>query len=470
MLPPDSPNSAEGATLDPTPDEMRRLGHLAVDLAVEHWTTLRQRRVGQRASAAEAGAVIREPLPETGHGLESSLHRYFEQLLDTATFTNHPRFFAYVPGPGSFAGALGGWVAAATNLFVGTWLGGAGMAQLELEVLEWLRQALELPEGTTGVLTSGGSVANMSALAAARAHAGAPERGAVFTSEAAHYSFAKGARVIGLPEAAIRAVPTDARGRMRVDALRGALQAAVDGGEVPFCVCATAGTTSIGSIDPLTEIADLCAEFGVWLHVDGAYGAAVALLPEEREALAGIERADSLTLDPHKWLYAPFECGCLLTAHTGSLRRAFTADADYLQDVPRDEVNFFERGPELSRGNRALPLWMLLRSVGLERIRVAIRSDLRLCRLARDLIAADPRLEIVTEPQLSIFSFAVRGDEDASQRLVEILLQDGRVMLSSARVDGRFVLRFCVVNHRTSEDDIRAAVAVIRDSVAAAAE
>jgi glutamate/tyrosine decarboxylase-like PLP-dependent enzyme len=449
-------------TLDPPIEEMRRLGYLAVDRAVDHLAALGARRVAARATSAQLQALVREPLPRRGRGAADSQRRFFDELLPTATLVNHPRFVAYIPGPGSFAGALGAWVAAATNLFVGTWLGGGGMAQLELEVLDWLRQALRLPAGFTGILTTGGSMANLGALAAARARAGQPADGVVYTSSEAHYSVMKAARVLGFAERGVRALPADAAQRLPPAAVAAALDADRAAGRAPVCVCATAGTTSTGAIDPLEEIAQVCRARGVWLHVDAAYGGAAALLEDGRELLAGLERADSITLDPHKWLYAPFESGCLLTRHSDALRQAFAADAQYLQDVPRDEVNFFERGPELSRGNRALPLWLLLRSVGLDAIAAAIADDQRRCRLARDLLAADPRIQIVTEPSLSVFTFAPQDGDDAGRALVERILADGHAMLSSTRVGGRLALRFCVANHRTTDDDIHSTITRIR--------
>lgn len=452
-------------SLDPDLEEMRRIGRAAVDRAVEHLAGLSGRRVARRVTSAEMERALREPLPRGGHGIESCTERFFDHVLPDATLVNHPRFFAYIPGPGSFAGAVGEWVAAATNLFVGTWLGGASMAQLELEVLRWLREALGLPEGFEGILSTGGSMANLGALAAARVRLAVPVRGVVYTSAEAHYSIAKAARVLGAGPAQIRILPCDKGQRMVPAAVAEALRRDRQAGLEPWAVCATAGTTSTGAIDPLEELADLCAEQRVWLHVDAAYGGAVALLPECRPSLAGLERADSITLDPHKWLYTPFESGCLLTRHVDDLHAAFTADGQYMQDVPRDEVNLFERGPELSRGNRATKLWFTLRALGVDAIADAIREDLRLCRLARDLLAEDERVTIVTEPQLSIFSFVVAGGEPAGRQLLERILADGWLMLSSSRVGDEFVLRVCVANHRTTEDDIRSAMARIRELV-----
>ena len=439
-------------SLNPSPEEMRRIGHLAVDRAVAHLEHLGERRVVTRPLASELVPLVAEPLPRTGKGMDDSIRRYFEDLLPRATLVNHPRFFAYIPGPGSFAGAVGEWLAASTNLFVGSWLGGASMAQLEVQVLDWLRQMLHLPEPFTGILTSGGSVANLSGLAAARTRIEDLSKATVYTSAEAHYSVVKAARILGIPGENIRALDVDEEQRLQPEIVAQAVGRDRRAGLLPMALCATAGTTNTGAVDPLAAHADLCESEGLWLHVDAAYGAGIGLLPEGREILAGLDRSDSITLDPHKWFYSPFESGCLLTRRTEELETAFQGDASYMQDVPRDEVNFFTRGPELSRGNRALKLWMLLRAVGVDAIAGAVAQDLRLCRLACQLLQQDPRIEIVTHPRLSVFTFAVRGGDAPSQELMDAILADGYLMLSSSRVGDRYVLRFCVANHRTTED------------------
>lgn len=444
--------------IDPDPETMRRLGYRAVDRAVEHLARLGSLRVMTPPDPQQLHELVRESLPRQARGVEESIDKLFDELLPRATLVNHPRFFAYVPGPGSFVGALGEWLAAATNCFVGTWLGGSVMAALEARVVDWLREAIGLPEAFgCGVLTSGGSLANLSALAAARARAARDGHDVnalrVLVGAEAHYSMVKAARVLGVAGDAIVTVPVDGEQRMRVDALQQALDA--HGGGAGAFVCATAGTTSTGAVDPIADIAALCRERGAWLHVDGAYGAALAALPEQRELRLQLAHADSLTLDPHKWLYSPFECGCLLLRDASALHAAFAGDAHYMEEIPKHEVNFYLRGPELSRGNRALKLWLLLRGVGLDAIADAIREDLRRCRLAHDLLARDPRVRIVTPPRMSMFSFAVEGGEAAARRLIQRLMDDGFAMLTSSRVDGQFVVRFCVVNHRTTDDDVR---------------
>lgn len=449
-------------SLDPDPERMRAQGRLAVDLATDHLARLPEQRVARLYEPHELAAIVDEPLPRHPQPVEDGLRRYFGELVPHATFVNHPRFFAYVPGPGSWFGALAEFAAAATNLFTGTWLGGAAMARLEVVVLGWLRDALGLPSQFEGILTSGGSVANLIALAAARERCGDAARAVLYGSTETHHSLAKAARLLGFGKQHVHLLPVDRQHRLAADALHAAIAQDRARGLVPCCIVANAGTTNTGAIDPLAALADVAAQERLWLHVDGAYGAAAALLPEFRDRLGALGRADSITLDPHKWLYAPFESGCLLARDIDAVRAAFTGDADYMQDVPRDVVNFFERGPELTRGNRALKLWLLLRSAGFDAIAAAIRADLAHCRLACELLAADPRIQIVTEPELSVFTFRVRGGAEAGRRLWQAILRDGTLLLSSTQIQGGFALRWCVVSHRTTAADIELAVARVR--------
>lgn len=454
----------ERPSLDPDPETMRALGYQAVDLAVEWMAGLDATPVARMPDPQVLAPLVHEPLPRDGRSAADSMQRFMADYMPMATLVSHPRFFAYIPCPGSFVGALGSFLAASTNLFTGSWLGGAVAAQLEEQVLDWVREAIGLPDGYRGAFTSGGSLANLSALAAARTRVPPVDldRSVIYVSEETHYSMGKAARILGITDDRVRALPVDDQQRMNVAAAADAIAADRAAGLVPMLLCGTFGTTTTGAIDPLPELAELCRRESLWFHIDGAYGAAVALLPEWKDRTAVLGEADSITLDPHKWLYSPFECGCFLTRHLDALERAFAAQGEYMQDIPTDEINFFQRGPELTRGNRALKLWMLMRSVGVNAMADAIRKDLDLCKLARNLLDADGRIRIVSEPQLSVVCFAIDGGEPATQKLMHDILKDGFLMLSSSRVRGEYVLRFCVLNHRTTEKDIRDSVARIR--------
>jgi len=457
----------ERQSLDPDRDSMRQLGYALVDRVVEHLTSLPDQRVARRGDRAEFQALVDEPLPEQSTSLENCLDFFFERILPDMTRVSHPRFHAYIPCPSSFAGALGEMLAAGTNPFVGSWLGGATVSALELTVLRWLAELLRYDPDAGGLLTSGGSMANLIGLASARAKFGSDvlQRGVIYVSREGHASVRKAAAILGFPRSAISTIGVDAGYRMNVEEIAGSFDTDRAAGRLPFFVCASAGTTNSGAIDPLPEIADLCGQHGVWLHVDAAYGGFAALTPQGRELLRGLERADSLTLDPHKWLYCPMGVGCALVREVRYLEAAFSTGGEYLKDLPADEVNFLNRGPELSRPGRVLSVWMLLRSAGRRSLAGQIAEDLRLARLAADLLREDPRFE-VDVPVLSIVTFrhrlqdgeteARRSDRDTD--LMEAILADGRLMLSTTVLDGRNTLRLVVMNHRTTETEIRNSV------------
>jgi glutamate/tyrosine decarboxylase-like PLP-dependent enzyme len=460
-------------SLDPDAEEMVRLGRMAADGVSRYLAGLGQMAVSRPGPAAELVPLVDEPLPEEGRGIEDGLRFFFERVVPRMTRVNHPRFHAYIPCPSSFAGTIGEILAAGTNPFVGSWLGGATVSALELTVLRWIAELVGYPADAGGILTSGGSGANLVALAAAREHAGRDtlQRGRLYVSEQGHASMDKAARLLGYPESAVRVVPVDDTLRMRVDALERIVDEDARAGLMPFFACANAGTVNTGSIDPLSGIAGVCARRGLWFHVDGAYGGFAALCAEGRRKLTGMERADSLTLDPHKWLFAPMGTGCALVRDGRRLHAAFASHGAYLRDLPPGEVNFLDRGPELSRPGRAIAVWMVIRAHGSRELARQIEADLTLAKEAARLLVLDPRFELVVPPELSIVAFRHRRrpgeDEEARAlrdlRLMEATLRDGALMLSTTTVGGRTALRLVVMNHRTTEEDVRRSVAKIRE-------
>ena len=462
---------ASRVPLDPDREEMRRLGYEAVDRIVEHLSTLGEQRVAAPGSGREFAALVDEPLPTEGKGASDCMSFLFERVVPRMTRVNHPRFHAYIPAPSSFTGALGEMLAAGINPFVGSWLGGATVSALELTTVRWIAELVGYPTEAGGILTSGGSLANLSALAAARAQAESSEerdlqRAKIYVSEEGHGSLEKAARILGFPAASIRRLPVNAELRLDAGTLAAAIQSDRARGDLPFFVAANAGTTNTGTVDPLEAIERVCREHRVWFHVDGAYGGFAALTPEGRRLLRGMERADSLTLDPHKWLYCPMGVGCILVRDRALLARAFRAQGDYLKDLPAHEVNFLDFGPELSRPARVFSVWMILRAAGSARLAEQISADLRLARLAAQLLREDPRFEIVREPELSVVAFRLRPqdgeDENARGRrdalLMERTLASGELMLSTTFVQGRNCLRLVVMNHRTTEEDVRRSI------------
>ncbi len=351
---------------------------------------------------------------------------------------------------------LADWLGTGFNTIAASWGGGSGPATVELVTLDWLRELLGMPEGTEGVMTSGGSLANLTALAAARASAGP---GVCYLSDQTHSSIPRALRTLGFPPEHVRVLPSDERLRLPLDALAAAVDADAATGKRPGFVVATAGTTNSGAVDPLPEIADLCRAKGLWFHVDGAYGASAALCDAGRRLLAGIERADSLVLDPHKWLFQPYDLGCVLVSRSGALEQAFRMTPDYLADVTGavGEVDLRDRGLELTRRARGLKLWLTFRIYGLARMRAAIEHGIAAAEYAQRLVAADERWQVVTPAQLGIVTFGLRGCDYAEHRArADALADEGFAALTSTQLHGRPVLRLCTINPRTSPEDIAA--------------
>jgi glutamate/tyrosine decarboxylase-like PLP-dependent enzyme len=382
---------------------------------------------------------------------------------------NHPRFFAFVPSPGNFVSAMADALAAGFNIFAGTWFAGSGAAQVELVVIDWLCEICGLPEGAGGLFVSGGSMANLTALAAARhARLGGRTEGAVaYMSDQTHSSVARSLKVLGLPPEQIRILRSDAEFQLSVDGLAQAVEADRAEGLQPFCVIANAGTTNTGAVDPLPELAAFCWEQGLWLHVDGAYGAPAVLTEEGKAALAGLDLADSLSLDPHKWLFQTFESGCVLLRDRGLLLDAFQVMPEYLRDTERglEEVNFGNYGIQLTRSTRALKLWLSLQTFGLAAFRNAIARGIRLAELAEQALRRSGNWSIVTPAQLAVVTFRYEADGlDAAEidalhaRIVEAMMAEGYALATSTVLNGRPVLRLCTINPRTSDEDIEESV------------
>jgi aromatic-L-amino-acid decarboxylase len=439
------------------PKEMRRLGHLVVDRIVDHLAGLADLPPVRAGDAGALRAALGGPPPEEPGDPERELEALFEQVLPYGQHGDHPRFFARVGSPSNYVGVLADAAAAGFNVFTGSWTGGAGAATVELVVLDWLRELCGLPAGTDGAMVSGGSVGTITALAAARTArlGGRPDPEAVaYLSDQAHASNARALDLLGFAPEQVRRLPSDGGFRLVPAAVLEAVQADVAAGRRPFCVVATAGTTSTGAVDPLPELAGLCAEHGLWLHVDGAYGAAAMLTPAGRTALAGIERADSLVLDPHKWLFQPYEIGCVLVREPGLLERTFVLDGDYLRDVTGGEVNFRDRSLQLTRGGRALKLWLSVRVFGLAAFRDAVARGIALAEHAEALLAARPGWEVVTPAQLGIVCFRRGGDEAEQSRIAAAMVRDGYAAPSTTVLEGRVVLRLCTINPRTTFADV----------------
>jgi aromatic-L-amino-acid/L-tryptophan decarboxylase len=454
--------------LDPLgvdPETMRRLGYQTIDLLVDRMAGLRDLPVLRHGTPAEMAERLDGPPPEGAQPFEALLEQLATDVLPFMSSMDHPGYFAYVPGSGTWPGVLGDLIASACNIEPSYWSQAPGPNQVELTVLGWFKQWIGYPPEAAGVLVSGGSAANLAALACAReALLGVmSDQVVAYVSDQAHSSIARAARVLGFRPNQVRVLPVDDGHRMRPGALAAAMSADLRGGRRPLFVAASAGSTSTGAVDPLPELAAICRDRGVWFHVDAAYGGFAALTERGRRWLAGMELADSVTLDPHKWLYQPFECGCLLVRSGGRLRQAFRIQPDYLEDLQAGEleVNFSDLGLQLSRMSRALKLWLSLRYFGVGAFRAAIDRSIDLAQAAEARIRASDRLELLTPARLGVVCFRRRfdgADEDRlellNRRLAEGLAASGEALISSTRLRGRFALRMCVLNHTSGPADV----------------
>jgi glutamate/tyrosine decarboxylase-like PLP-dependent enzyme len=436
------------------PGEMRRLGYWVVDRVVEHFEHGADGPAVLVGDPQDLQAALGGPVPVGPGDPEAALKSLVDVALSHMQHGDHPRYFARVPGPSTYAGVLGEWLGTGFQAIAASWLGGSGPSTVELVVCEWLRALLGLPEATDGVLLSGGSMANITGLAAVRTVLG---DGVIYLSDQTHFSIRRWLRVSGLPDEHIRVLPSDERLRLPLDSLRSEIAEDRAAGRRPLMVIATGGTTNTGTVDELPELADLCAAEDLWFHVDGAYGGPAALCDPGRRALAGIERADSVVLDPHKWLFQPYDIGCLLVTRPGVLERAYTMTPEYLLDVTArpGEVDLRNRSPELTRRSRALKLWLTFRTHGTARLSQAIERGIALAEHAEQLLREDPRWEVVTPAQLGIVTFAGRNaTSEDNAAAVAALTADGYAAVSTTVLRERCVLRLCTINPRTTEADI----------------
>ena len=451
---------------DPPLDDMRAMGGSVVDLV--------SRFVDDRYDAPTSDYADLEPLlarlaaaPPAAGGTLPELLDLVEQAAGKGFDTANPGFVGYIPGGGLYAAALADFIACVLNRYTGIAAPAPALVQLEASVLRWLCDTFGLPVGSQGVLTPGGSMSTLSAVVAARsARLGEDLRGAcLYVSDEVHHCVAKSARVAGLPRDAVRVVRTDDQLRLEPAALRASIIADRAAGRTPFMAVASAGTINTGVVDPLDAIGDVCAEQDVWFHVDGAYGGFFQLTDRGRSALKGVERADSIVLDPHKGLFLPYGTGCLLVRDGEALRAAHEVQAHYLPP-PSDDPglpDFSAYTPELTRDFRGLRLWLPLHLHGTQAFVDALDEKLDLARWLHAELSGIASLEVADGPDLSLVAFRPRsGDADA---LLDRINRTGRMWLSSAPVRGRIFLRMCVLSHRTRRDRLQEAVDIIRRSL-----
>jgi aromatic-L-amino-acid decarboxylase len=443
----------------------------AAALILETWRSFDAARAGQPLPSERHFALLSEPLPRLPADAADSLDAAAD-VLDVSLTQARPRFFGWIGASGLEIGVLADALMASHDVNVAVSSGAATL--LERQTVGWTGDFVGFGAGADGLMAAGGTLSNLTALTAARERAlpGARYDGligrrlALYCSTEAHYSVRRAAEVLGIGGRSVRTIAIDANRRMDPGACAVAIDADRRAGIVPVAVVATAGTTLTGAVDDLDALADVCASREVWLHADGAYGLPAAATVLAGHLFAGLDRVDSATVDAHKWLYVPKACSVLLVREAATLEAAFTHDESYIPHTDRDDVHPVDRTLEYSRPLSALKLWLAFRVHGAQAIAAAIERNLRQARLLAELIREDPRLELLVEPQLSAVCFrhlppsaAAAAAHNAA--LAAAISADGRILLAAATVDGVPCLRACIVNHRTTEDDVRAIVTVV---------
>jgi glutamate/tyrosine decarboxylase-like PLP-dependent enzyme len=462
-----------------TAEEFRSAGHRLVDRVADFLDSLPRRKV----TSGESPAQIREALdavrglPESGADAGALLERAAKLMFDHSLFNAHPRFWGYVTAGAAPIGMLGELLAAAANPNCGAWLLSPMASEIEGQTIRWIAEMLKYPTDCGGLFVSGGNMANIVGFLAGRAAKGGAEirskgvegrRLRAYCSAETHTWIQKAADIAGLGTEAVRWIGVDDEFRIDIEALRLRIREDIASGDQPFLIVGNAGTVSTGAVDDLKELAEVCREFDVWFHVDGAYGAMAAVAPDSAELFAGLDEADSLAVDPHKWLYAPIEAGCTLVRDVAKLRDAFSYHPAYYH-FGVEATNYFDLGPQNSRGFRALKVWLALQQVGREGYAQMISDDMRLSRAMFESVRKHPELEALTQGlSIATFRYVPEGSDrraeylnEVNQELLTRLQQGGEAYLSNAVIGGKYALRACIVNFRTTVEDVESVAELV---------
>ena len=474
--------------LDPSSDQIRKWGVAAADMMANYLGSLKERRLYPTTTSAAIREKLDPALPVEPQEFDNLLAEFREVIVELSRHNAHPRMFGYVQSPGAALAAIADLLASTLNANLTAWRSAPVAVEIERLTIDWIKQLIGYPGDAAGLFVSGGSMANFAALAAARnARAGhkfvaegmqGSQNMCVYVSQETHHSIEKAAALLGIGRDNVRKIDVDDRRKIRIDRLSETITRDIAAGRKPFCVVGNAGTVMTGAVDPLPAISEVARKFDMWMHVDAAYGGFATMADSARPLFAGIELADSVALDPHKWLYLPIDCGCVLYRDPAAARAAFSHDAEYTRVIGREAEEafaFWDYGPELSRRFRALKVWMLLKGVGVRTLGESVENDLRCARHLERLVRESDDFEMLAPVELSIFCFrhlpaelkrrlSAAGSNDRekteqdldrwNERLMVALQLDGSSYLSNALIDGRFALRGCVINYRTTLKDM----------------
>lgn len=465
------------ASLELSKEAMKIYGNHVVDAIIEHYHTQNSKLPVAMGSREEMDSLFLEEAPEKGSEPLDVLNFVLEKVMTNSTDMSHPKSYSFVPGPSNYISVMADALATGFNIFSGGWVASPAAAELEIITLQWLLKIFGFPQKKGGgIFTSGGSMANLTALTTARRIKCGEDfsKAIIYLSDQAHSSNIKAIRVLGFKKEQIRIIPTDIEFKFAINKLKNCIAKDKLEGLYPFCLIATSGTTNTGTIDPISELAAICKKEDIWFHIDGAYGAAAILSLKGKQLLKGIEKADSLTVDPHKWFFQPYEMGCLLVRNHKHLSHTFTEKPEYLRDIEGNtsEINFYDHGIQLTRRFRALKFYMSLKTYGLKEFRNAITYNIDLAEEVETLLRASKYWQVVFPATLAIINFRFNPIEkkhskkelDAiNQYISEKVVSSRKALLVTTVLHGKTVLRMCLINPRTTLEDVKETLALCEE-------
>ena len=462
------------ATLELSHDDMKSYGYEVVNAIVDHFSTQNEKLPVVSGSRKEMEDLFLEEAPENPTDPKKVLDFVLDEVMTKSNIVSHPKSYSFVPGPSNYISAMADSLTAGFNIFSGGWQASPAAAQMEIVAMNWLLKMFGFPQKKGGgIFTSGGSMANLTALVTARTVKCGDDfsKAVIYLSDQAHSSNIKAIRVLGFSKEQIRIIPTDSEFKFSLNKLKNAIAKDRLEGLQPFCLIATAGTTNTGTVDPLSDIAKICKKEDIWFHIDGAYGGFAILSEDGKQLLKGIGKADSLTIDPHKWFYQPYEIGCLLIKNHKWLKGTFTERPEYLRDIEgnESEINFYDHGIELTRRFRALKFYMSVKTFGMGEFRQAITYNIKLAEATESFLRTSSNWEVISPATLAVINFRYNpiGNKLSEKKLDELnqhisknVVDSKEALLVTTVLNGQIVLRMCLINPRTTLDDVRETIAL----------
>lgn len=458
-------------------EEMKQYGYQVIDTIVEHFDTENDKKPVAMASRAEMDTLFNMETPEQPSNYQEVLDFVTSNVLPNSNIVTHPKSYSFVPGPSNYVSVMADTLATGFNIFSGGWAASPAAAQLEIVTMNWLLKLFKFPtKKGGGIFTSGGSMANLTALVTARRQRCGDDfsKAIIYMSDQAHSSNVKAIRVLGFKKEQVRIIPTDIEFKMAINKLKNAIAKDRLEGFQPFCIIASAGTTNTGTVDPLNDIAKICKEEKLWFHVDGAYGGAAILSKKGSQQLKGIEKADSLAIDPHKWLYQPYEMGCLLVRNHKWLSQTFTEKPEYLRDIEGNtsEINFYDHGIQLTRRFRALKFYMSMKTFGLKAFKKAVTYNIDLAEKVEEKLRQSPKWEVISPATLAVInfrynpigkSFSEKELDAMNQEISKRIVASCEALLVTTILQNQVVLRMCLINPRTTIKDVQETIKLCED-------